>query len=117
MKKKYRIKKNLEFTRIIKENNCIKNNRYTVFYDLKREDISRIGLSVSKKLGNAPIRNKIKRQLRMMFIENYNFKDSPLDFIIIVRKDYLNHPYEDNKNDLEKLIKHAIIKQCEERTL
>jgi len=78
---------------------------YTVFFDTKVMEYSRVGLSVSKKLGNSPERNRIKRQLRMMFIENYDFENMPNDLIVIVKKDYLNNSYADNLSDLEKLIK------------
>ncbi len=113
MKKKFRIRKNEEFSKIISQNKCVRSNRYTLFYDEKKEEVSRIGLSVSKKLGNSPVRNKIKRQLRMMFIENHDFVSCPLDFIVIVRKEYLEGTYQENKNELEKMIKKAIIKQYE----
>lgn len=111
MKKKYRIKKNEEFTSIIEKKNCVSNSAYTMFFDAKKEDYSRIGISVSKKLGNAPIRNKIKRQVRMMFIENYDYENMPSDLIVIIRPKYLENSYSDNLAYLEKLIKKAIIKK------
>lgn len=109
MKKKYRIKRNEEFGRIIEKKKCVANSTYTIFYDSKIEEYSRIGISVSKKLGNSPERNKIKRQIRMMFIENYDYLNSPCDLIVIVKNGYLNKDYSQNLADLEKLIKKAII--------
>ena len=109
MKKKYRIKKNEEFTKIISKRHCVSNDIYTIFYDVKSEEYSRVGISVSKKLGIAPTRNKIRRQIRMMFIENYDYENMPCDLIVIVRNKYLENSYSDNLAHLEKLIKKAII--------
>jgi len=66
-------------------------------------------LSVSKKLGDAVDRNKIKRQVRMMFLNIYDFENSPIDIICIVKPKYLENSFSDNQNQLEKLIKKAII--------
>ena len=67
----------------------------------------RIGLSVSKKLGHAVIRNKIKRQVRMLANEIFD-KDLSYDFIIIVRKNYLNNDYKTNRDSLISLYKKTL---------
>ncbi len=45
----------------------------------------RLGLAVSKKVGNAAVRNKIKRRLREIF--RRQLKDRPLkyDFVVVAR--------------------------------
>ena len=63
MKKENRIKKNEEFTKIISKKHCISNAVFIMYYDNRALDHARVGISVSKKIGNAVIRNKIKRIL------------------------------------------------------
>ena len=62
----------------------------------------RAGISVSKKLGNAVVRNKVKRQVRMMISEITDFKRGA-DLIVIVRKNYLYNDYRTNKKELNML--------------
>lgn len=109
MKKEYRIRKNEEFTRIIRKKNSKASRSFIVYSDEKIERHARVGISVSKKLGNAVIRNRIKRQLRMMIHETVNLDMAQRDFIVIVREAYLNGTYDENKKDLEKAIKNCNI--------
>lgn len=109
MIKKYRIKRNEEFSKIIALKKTKTSDSFIIYFVPKKETYSRIGISVSKKIGNAVTRNKIKRQVRMMLSDFYSFDNEKLDLIIIIRKNYLNHSFDNNKADLEKLIKSSII--------
>lgn len=109
MKKLYRIRKNEEFSRIINEKHSVASACFVLYTSLKRESNVRVGISVSKKLGDAVDRNRIKRQVREMARALIDFENDRKDVIIIVRNPYLNNSFEDNKTDLEKLIKKAII--------
>ena len=62
---------------------------------------------MSKKLGKAHVRNKIKRQVRMMVHDGFDF-DQNCDYIIIVRNKYLDGSYEDNKKLLISLYKKTL---------
>ena len=89
MKKEFRIKKNEDFQSIIKNRQSVVNQKFVVYYR-KNEEHLRVGISVSKKLGNAVVRNKIKRQVRMMVQEVFD-KEKKMDYIIIVRNKYLSN--------------------------
>lgn len=109
MKKQYRIRKNEEFSKIISKKHSKSSACFVVYYDTKVFDYCRVGLSVSKKMGDAVTRNRIKRQIREMVYSIVDFENSPVDVVVIAKKEYLNRSFTDNKNDLEKLIKKAII--------
>ena len=74
MIKKYRIKKNEEFSSIIALKKSKASDSFVVYFAPRKEDYSRVGISVSKKLGVAVDRNKIKRQIRMMLVDFYDFE-------------------------------------------
>lgn len=104
MKKQYRIKKADEFTKIMKNKKYAYTKGIVVYKKEKREEVPRVGITVKKKIGNAVIRNKVKRQVRMMVKEIYSF-DEDFDLIILIKEDFLNNTYKNNKNNLERLYK------------
>ena len=109
MIKKYRIRKNEEFSRIIAQKHTLVSDCFVIHFDTKKEDYSRIGISVSKKLGDAVTRNKIKRQIRMIFAQSYDYESGIYDFIVIARNPIKEKTFEEKRIELEKLIKKAII--------
>lgn len=110
MKVKNRIKKAEEFQSMIKKGAKIVNQSFVIYYGQKDDDETRIGISVSKKLGNAVHRNLYKRQVRMMCHELIDFKNTNHDLVLIIRFNYSSLSYEENKNNLEKLLIKAKIK-------
>ena len=109
MEKRFRVRKNEEFSQIISMKRSVASANFVVYHvDRKREN-ARVGISVSKKLGNAVARNRIKRQVREMTRALIDFETYPQDLIVIVRKPYLDRTFSQNKNDLEIAFKKAII--------
>ena len=104
MKKEYRIKKSEEFQEIIRHRKFKNSKSYVIYTKDKKETHARIGISVPKKIGNAVTRNKIKRQIREMIRPIYKESLSK-DTILIVKKPYLKQDFEENKKELEKLLK------------
>ena len=109
MRKELRVRKNEEFSKIIAEKHSFSNGSFVIYARKRKLEHARVGISVSKKLGNAVIRNKIKRQVRMMLLDVFDFDNEKNDLICIVRPKYIEKSYIDNKSELEKLIKKAII--------
>lgn len=108
MKKSYRIKKNEDFQRIFKQGKSVANRQF-IIYKLENEQIShfRIGLSVSKKLGNAVTRNRIKRYIRQAFHELEEEIDPKYDYTIIARKPVVEMDYHTVKKSLIHCLKVA----------
>ena len=101
MKKEFRVKRNEDFSKIIARKKSFANSCFIIYKDENQMGHGRVGISVSKKLGNAVTRNKIKRQLRMMIQECFHF-DEEVDYIVIVRKRFLDNTYIENKKEVRK---------------
>ncbi|WP_017725797.1 ribonuclease P protein component [Halalkalibacterium ligniniphilum] len=110
MKKEWRIKKNDEFSRVFNEGVSVANRQF-VLYVLEKEgqEHFRIGLSVSKKLGNAVTRNRIKRLIRTVFQEEKEALLKGRDYVIIARKPAADLDYEQVKRSLLHVCKKARI--------
>ncbi|MDD6467441.1 MAG: ribonuclease P protein component [Erysipelotrichaceae bacterium] len=104
MKKERRIKKNEEFQQMIHEEKHVSSNLFVVYYKPKVMEYNRVGISASKKMGNAVERNKIKRQLRMM-VQETDCLSMEQDVLLLVRKAYLENDYSENKKGLESILK------------
>ena len=105
MKKKFIVKNNIEFNKIINSKQCKKNNYFIVYYSEAKEEYSRFGISVGKKIGKANVRNKYKRKIRSIIDTNKKDYSNKYDYIIIMRKECLNQKHEILEKNLNILIK------------
>lgn len=87
MKRKYRLKKNADFSRVFQKGKSVANRQF-VLYILPKEGQAHfhIGLSVSKRIGNAVTRNRIKRIMRELFMQLEEDLHAHYDYVLIARK-------------------------------
>ncbi len=105
MKKQYRVKKNDEFQYIFKHGDSFANRQLVIYYLEKKDQRHfRVGISVGKKLGNAVMRNQIKRYIREAFRHfEPNIKPN-YDVIVIARKPTTTMSGEEIRNSLKHLL-------------
>ncbi|MGM7723388.1 ribonuclease P protein component [Metabacillus sp. Hm71] len=112
MRRKYRIKKNEDFQAVFKHGKSIANRQFVIYIMQNPEEKEfRIGLSVSKKIGNAVTRNRIKRLIRQVFLEDKHKIASGKEYIIIARKPAADMGYHEVKSSLNHLFRKAKIYQ------
>jgi len=105
LKKRDIVTKNQDFSKIIQNRKYIKNNLFIIYYMENNFPNARYGISVSKKIGNAVVRNKIKRQLKNIIQKNKNIFKKETDYIIIIRKGILDFDYHQIESSLIALLK------------
>lgn len=87
LKKELRVKKNKDFQEIFKNGRSFANRQFVVYMLAKEgQETFRIGLSVSKKVGNAVTRVRIKRLIRQSILELKDQLFTGNDYVIIARK-------------------------------
>lgn len=104
IERKHRVKKSNEFQKIIHSQQVEKNQSFIIYYSVKEINSANIGISVSKKLGNAVLRNKIKRQVRHLVKEKVDLSKN-VDMVIVVRANYKRNIFLDNQKLLDDLVK------------
>ena len=109
MKKINTVKKNRDFSRIIKNNRPIKSNLFVIYLEKNTNDIYKFGISASKKVGNAVTRNRVKRQIKSILDKN-TYKNN-FNCIIIIKKDIIDKSFDEMSKDLNILINKLNIKE------
>lgn len=88
MRKAYRVKSETDFQKVF-HNGKSKANRQFVVYKLPKDGQKhfRVGISVGTKLGNAVVRNQIKRRIRhaLRELDKEHVFNHEVDFIVIAR--------------------------------
>lgn len=115
MKKENRVKKEVDFKAIFKKKNSKANKQFIVYYlEKENQHHIRVGISVSKKLGNAVIRNRIKRKIRRVFHELEDYFKPNYDIIVIARLDVVPMSVEEIKKSILHVTKLANLVQKSE---
>ena len=104
MKKYEIVKEHHEFDNIIQTGKYKKNSTFIIYNKDSNHEYPRFGIAVGKKVGTAVVRNKLKRQIRMIINNNKNLFKNHQDYIIIVKRNALEHSF----NELEQLLKDII---------
>ncbi|MCL6585145.1 MAG: ribonuclease P protein component [Anoxybacillus sp.] len=108
MKKKYRIKKNKEFQQVFQQGKSMANRQFVVYvFDRPEQPFFRLGLSVSKKIGKAVVRNRVKRYIRQVFLELREQIAPGKDYVVIARIPTSEMNYAEVKKSLIHVLKKA----------
>ena len=95
MKKEHIVRDNNDFSKIINSGFYAKNKALVIYVLPNELGRYRFGFSVGKKIGNAVLRNKIKRQLRNIVYKHKKNYQKPCDYIIIVRNGYIGFTFQE----------------------
>ncbi|AOR24981.1 ribonuclease P protein component [Clostridium taeniosporum] len=110
----YRLKKNVEFITVYKRGKSFAN-KTLVLYVLKNKRnkdkegmaYSKVGISVSKKVGNSVVRSRCKRLISESFRLNYNNILKGYDCVFIARNPMKDKDYFETEKAMKDLIKKA----------
>lgn len=83
--KQYRLKERGDFRRIYQRGKSLACPYFIMYYKHSSGQISRIGLSASKKLGNAVCRNRQRRRMSELCRHNMQLFSPHTDYVFIIR--------------------------------
>ncbi len=100
MKYSESLKKNRDFQRVYKKGKS-KANKYLVMYVLPNDlSRNRIGISVSKKVGNSVVRHHLTRLIRESYRLHEEMFHSSWDIVIVARPTARDISYQDMESAL-----------------
>ena len=104
------LKSNIDL-RCVYKNGKSYANKYLVMYVLENDNRkNRIGISVSKKVGNSVVRHRITRLIRESYRLHENIFNSGLDIVVIARNNASSVSYFEIESALLHLAKlHQIL--------
>jgi len=102
MRKINRILKNEEFTLTLNLGKKYKVQQFLIAFRPNNYNHLRVGISVSRKVGGAVERVRIRRQIRAM-VNELNILDKPIDVVIIPKPDFKKMSFSENSEQLKKL--------------
>lgn len=95
------VKENVNFKRAYHQGKSVVYKEMVVYWRKNRLGKTRLGITVSKKLGNAPQRNRIRRIVREGVRKNAALLPSGHDIVIVARSRCLRC----KSTDIERLIR------------
>ena len=108
--KEKRLAKRREFLRVYETGRKLFSRYCVLFFAANDVPHSRIGITATKKLGKANVRNRLKRWTR----EIYRHRRDPLgldshslDFVVNVKPNAADAEFRDFSRDLERLLQRA----------
>lgn len=106
------LKKNYQFRFVYNRGKSVAN-KYLVMYVLKNDsDFNRLGISVSKKVGNSVVRSRVTRLIRESYRLSENEIKPGFDIIVIARTFSKDKPFSEIERSLKHLLKiHGLLKK------
>ena len=107
MKRKYRLRRNSDFQQVRRLGKSYASPIMVLAFLQNELDYSRFGFVVSKRLGKAFNRNKIKRRMRESIRLQMQEIKPGFDLVLIARKEIGQATYLEISRSLEGLLKRA----------
>ncbi|WP_426450406.1 ribonuclease P protein component [Paenibacillus sp. S-38] len=115
MEKKNRLTKREYFDKVYRHGKSAANHQFVLYYKFQPQLASfRFGVSVSKKLGNAVVRNRIRRVLKEIVRLNAARMPRGYDLILIARKPAAQMTYHEMEKSVFHVFKRASLLQKKE---
>ena len=101
LRQEARVRRRAEFTRAY-DRGAKRHGRFMTVFLMPTEGVSRLGVSATRKLGSAVVRNRAKRRVRALFRAA---RPAPgVDVIVIPRRELLDAPF----SSLEAEFRHLV---------
>ena len=95
MEKRFRIRKNMEFKNVYKTGRNYWNRNLVLYVKKNGLNETRVGYTITKKIGNAVTRNKMRRRMKEIYRLNFHNIKEGYDLIFIAKRSIVDIPYKE----------------------
>lgn len=99
-----RILKRADFRQVYSRGRCYHLPLFTIFALDNARDVCRLGVTVTKRIGRAVVRNRCKRLLKETFRRNKRLFPVPLDIVVNVKHPMINATYAEVDRQFRRFI-------------
>lgn len=93
MKSELRLRRSTDFARVRQQGHVNKHHKMLLSFVKNEREHNRYGFVVSKKVGGAVIRNRVKRRLREAVYQIHPLLQQGYDIVIIARPAIVEQPF------------------------
>ena len=97
------LKNTREFQRVVEHGDRKTLRTITVYMLSTRSEETRIGISISKRIGSSVKRNKLKRRMREAIKANAPLLPAGTDIVIVARRGSSEASYKEIEEDIKQL--------------
>lgn len=97
------LKKNSDFGIVYRKGKSRANHQLVLYIMKNGTERNRLGISVSKKVGNSVVRHRVKRLIKEAYRLNENLFEKGYDLVFIARNDARDRTFE----EMEKSVLHV----------
>jgi len=99
-----RLRSRAEFLKLSRAGSKVQTANFVVISKSNDKNETRLGITVSGKVGNSVVRNRIKRQVREVFRRRRTVFPPATDFVIIARRSAAGLPGNAIANELQSAL-------------
>ena len=105
MDKSLRLTKNFEFKKVYEARRRWSSPFFTMYVKNNQLDRTRLGISISKKVGKSVVRNKIKRRIKEIFRKSLAEIKKGYDVVITVKPQAADADFKTMESEIKSLLK------------
>lgn len=116
LNKKFRLKKKYQFNYVYRVGKTVGGKLMVIYFCPSKNANIKVGISVSKKIGHAVVRNRKKRQIREAISPWLNRLKPNFNIIVVAKTSIVDAHFNEIKSELSYLLKKSNLKENNEKS-
>lgn len=116
LSKQFRLKKKYQFNYVYRVGKTVGSSTMVLYYCPSKNTNVKVGISVSKKIGHAVVRNRTKRKIREAIFPSLPHIKPNFNVVIIAKQAIVDASFKTILSELNYLLKKANLKENDEKS-